>query len=688
MSAPRIWYLAHQHYTPDQRSVPAWAAALMVGFFRDGIVVGVLLLLAVVLPARLPSRLRIIRRPLADRLELGFFSLFIAALMVDAQFFLYFGAHATWAHIGFLFANLSRLNAGMLSGPDSGTLFLAIALVSGAFVLCSLIPVPATALERTAGRIGIVAACLVLLGSFAGPLAPSLPTAADLAENALISLSGELVATSRLGSPTLRLSDAGRYTALPLPRPGPADPGWRFVDPEYPLIKATPFHLCQLGKHPRASCRTDFDGDGFAQAQDCNDRERSIHPGAEDIAGNGIDEDCSGLDADPPNIIFIHWEGARAVNIGSIGYHRAASKNFDRLAAEGTSFHNAYANGTQTRWSLISIYCSLLPRLSSEWIFQHNPDLALLCFPSILRNRGYQTIYLHGGHIAFSNKKPRLEQWFETLYDVDTPLFAGLPVVNWGIRDHDFFPVVERFLEERTDPRPFFLTLATLSAHYPFILPDERFELGDHEVAGNQIPNLMNYTDNAIGRFVDRLHANPKYDNTLFIIAGDHGINWFSPHQEREQNKLWEDLVWVPLALIGSDWGGAPGQVYSEIRQLADIGPTILDRLGIETPNPFIGQSLLRRFPPGTDRAFFSTSNGGESAGIRSGKYKYFKNYKWDWEYLYDLAEDREETRNLASLDRYQQITKRYEEVVTSVYSLNRALIRDNRVWNPDYLVK
>ncbi len=40
----------------------------------------------------------------------------------------------------------------------------------------------------------------------------------------------------------------------------------------------------------------DRDGDGFRQAVDCNDGDASIHPDAEDTVGDGVDNNCDGVD--------------------------------------------------------------------------------------------------------------------------------------------------------------------------------------------------------------------------------------------------------------------------------------------------------------------------------------------------------------------------------------------------------
>jgi len=46
----------------------------------------------------------------------------------------------------------------------------------------------------------------------------------------------------------------------------------------------------------------DCDGDGYPAAVDCNDANRTINPGARDIPGNAVDEDCSGTRAPYPRL--------------------------------------------------------------------------------------------------------------------------------------------------------------------------------------------------------------------------------------------------------------------------------------------------------------------------------------------------------------------------------------------------
>jgi hypothetical protein len=102
----------------------------------------------------------------------------------------------------------------------------------------------------------------------------------------------------------------------------------------------------------------------------------------------------------------------------------------------------------------------------------------------------------------------------------------------------------------------------------------------------------VGYTDLALGRILDRLEETGLYDESLVIVAADHGVS-FRPQGERrriEEGNM-EEIAFVPLFVKPP--GQTEGGIDDRHARTIDIVPTIADILGVEVPWETDGRSLL-----------------------------------------------------------------------------------------------
>jgi hypothetical protein len=74
---------------------------------------------------------------------------------------------------------------------------------------------------------------------------------------------------------------------------------------------------------PEPSPLVDSDSDGYPASTDCADFNNTVHPGAPEIAGNGVDDDCSGGDrpAKATGVVSVSWSVTRR-SLPKLGYMR------------------------------------------------------------------------------------------------------------------------------------------------------------------------------------------------------------------------------------------------------------------------------------------------------------------------------------------------------------------------------
>jgi arylsulfatase A-like enzyme len=204
--------------------------------------------------------------------------------------------------------------------------------------------------------------------------------------------------------------------------------------------------------------------------------------------------------------------------------------------------------------------------------------------------------------------------------------------------------------------QPFFLMAWTDQTHHPYkIGPDQKLTAVTPRSNGKEKPldrylSLVHESDAQIGRLFDELRRRNLADSTLVIVTGDHGEAFGEPHggnglvfsvyDEEVRGPL---MLWNPVFFRG---GGRSMTIGAH----PDLGPTVLDVLGIRRPSGWDGISLFDgNRPPRT--YFFAAAWGEYLLGVRDENFKYIYDARQGRQELFDLSRDPDEQKNLAARD-------------------------------------
>src|SRR5262249_29211989 len=103
------------------------------------------------------------------------------------------------------------------------------------------------------------------------------------------------------------------------------------------------------------------------------------------------------------------------------------------------------------------------------------------------------------------------------------------------------------------------------------------------------------YEDHEVGELLAELRKGGALENTLVIVASDHGEG-FGEHGLMEHgHSVYAELIKVPLVMSFASRIPA-GRRLSRVASLRDIPATIVDLIGLKSESPFPGTSLARRW--------------------------------------------------------------------------------------------
>ena len=301
------------------------------------------------------------------------------------------------------------------------------------------------------------------------------------------------------------------------------------------------------------------------------------------------------LNTKRPNILIILMEGFGGAFVEPLGGLPDVTPHFNRLSKEGIFFTNCYANSFRTDRGTVCTFSGYLGLPTASVMKIPAKSRTLPAIAEGLSKAGYKTDFLYGGDINFTNMKSYLlSTGYQRLTANKDFSLAEQTSNAWGVNDDITFEYLYNQLRNRKEEGPWHTAFLTLSSHEPFEVPYHRLE--------DKIPNAFAYTDECLGKFVDRLKQTPAWKDLLVICLPDHGF-----YYPREGSNAMPRFYHIPLLWLG----GAvkqPMQV-DKIMNQTDLAATLLGQLGLEHTAFTFSRNVL-----GSDYkypfAFYSFNNG------------------------------------------------------------------------------
>ncbi|MDN4544638.1 MULTISPECIES: LTA synthase family protein [unclassified Pseudomonas] len=308
----------------------------------------------------------------------------------------------------------------------------------------------------------------------------------------------------------------------------------------------------------------------------------------------------------PPNVMFVMLESLGTSAVGAYGNPINPTPNIDRLATQSWFFEHFYVpvTGTaKTVWASISG----VPDVTRQETATRNP---LITRQHSLVNAftGYEKIYTIGGNSGWANMNALIRQSIDGVRLYEERDWKSPVVDVWGISDLDLFKETDQILQALPKDKPFFAYVQTAGNHRPFTIPktNDGFEvkhptLEEVQAAGSRSVeqyNAVRLLDFNIGRLMEIAKAGGYYDNTIFVLFGDHNTRIAQiPYLAPAYQQLGLESNAVPMIIH------APGLLgtrkVEEAVGLVDLLPTVAGMAGLEFRNSGMGRDIQQPAPEG-----------------------------------------------------------------------------------------
>lgn len=301
------------------------------------------------------------------------------------------------------------------------------------------------------------------------------------------------------------------------------------------------------------------------------------------------------------NVVFILVDTLRADRLGAYGYQRETSPVLDYLAESGIRFDRHRSQSSWTKTSMASLWTGLYPNRVGVLRAQDALPAEAKLPAEVLRDAGFSTIGIwRNGWVA---PNFGFEQGFDLYFNPTSGMMPGELQANTragrvASSDIDVVLSANEFLRTHHDRR-FFLYLHLMDVHQ-YVTDAESATFGN--TYSDSYDNSIKWTDRQIGAILGEIERLGIRDRTLIVVASDHGEAFGEHGSEGHARNLHAEVTTTPW-IIGLPFRLDPGLVFPHRTSNADIWPTLLDMLGLESMGKTDGRSLLPALMNGADES-------------------------------------------------------------------------------------
>lgn len=294
------------------------------------------------------------------------------------------------------------------------------------------------------------------------------------------------------------------------------------------------------------------------------------------------------------NIVIIIMESMSANNTKQIMENQSLTQFLDSLSQSSIYFSNAYSAGIHTYNGIYSTLFSYpsLPKFHpmKSLIFEQHQGLA-----NILKSNNYFNIFFINHDEQFDNIGGFLSaNGYNKI--VSEKNFKSEDIKStMGVPDHILFSYsVDELNKISKNNKAFLSVFMTSSNHLPYVLPDDiKFKAKSNDIESQ----MIEYSDWAISQFFEKAKSQSWFDETIFVLMGDHG------NCNDGTYEIPISYVHSPLIFYNT---GLQNEENTDIASQIDISPTVLGLLGINYQNNTMGIDLINESRP---YAYFSNED-------------------------------------------------------------------------------